>query len=98
MCVIAQVGEAPCQMLDARRAPEHVAGSDLLDRRAPLLGTADSFGHDQALPDRVGLPRGPGTRREGDIRAAYVRLALGGWPLQRYTGWPTRTIITAICP
>jgi hypothetical protein len=63
-------------VLDAGRAPEHIAGPNLLDRPTPLLSAADAFGHDQALPGGMGVPRRPGTRLERDTPAAVRRSLL----------------------
>src|SRR5689334_22288363 len=56
-------------MLLARRDPDHVTGTDVLDRTAPALCLAGAGGHDESLPERVGVPRGSSPRLERDARA-----------------------------
>ena len=65
-------------VLDAGRAPEHVAGLDLLDRAAPLRGAAFAGGDDQALPERMGVPGRASSGLKGDIGAGLARGFIGG--------------------
>jgi hypothetical protein len=64
----------PSPMADTSRLP------DLLDRAAPALGEAATGRHDQGLAERVGVPRRPGARLEGD--AGPDRAGRGGCPEQ----------------
>ena len=53
-------------VLFARREPDHVAGTDFLDRSALALHATAAGGDDQGLPQRVGVPCRPGPRLECD--------------------------------
>src|SRR5216110_2899970 len=53
-------------VLLAWREPHHVARADDLDRPAPPLGQPAPGRHDERLPERVGVPGGPGTGLESD--------------------------------
>src|SRR3954454_9049087 len=46
--------------------PDRIASADLDDRFAPRLDEAASFGDVKGLATFVGVPRGPGARREVD--------------------------------
>src|SRR5438445_433153 len=59
----------PVPVLFARRKPDHVTGPDFLDWPAPALRPAAAGRHDQGLAQRMRVPRGPGTRLEGDAGA-----------------------------
>jgi len=50
----------------ARREPNHVTGPDFFNRPAPALHTPAAGGHDQGLPQRMGVPGGPGAGLERD--------------------------------
>jgi hypothetical protein len=69
MCVIAVVGAAPCQCFLTGREPYDVARLYGFDRTAPTLCAARSGGDDQRLSQRMGVPRGSGSRLEGDMGA-----------------------------
>src|SRR5215218_6567287 len=57
---------------------EHaVARADDLDRVAFALAQAYALGHEDRLPERMGVPRGPGARREVHARRAEAG-GLGG--------------------
>jgi hypothetical protein len=53
-------------VLLTRRAPDHVARPNPLDRAAPALHQAAAIYHDQVLPQRMRVPCGPGARLERD--------------------------------
>src|SRR5207253_3672225 len=59
----------PVPMLFARAKPDHVTRPDFLDWPAPALRPAAAGRHDQGLAERMRVPRGPGTRLEGDAGA-----------------------------
>ena len=69
MCVIAVVGEAPCQCFSPGGNQDHVTGPDLLDRPSPALDPAATRSHEQSLAQRVGVPCGPCAGLEGDADA-----------------------------
>jgi hypothetical protein len=57
-------------MLFARRKPDDIARPDFLDRTAPALRPPDARSDDRRLPERMGMPRGAGTRFESDTGAS----------------------------
>ena len=57
-------------MLLARREPDHVAGTDFLDRAALALDPAAAGRDDQGLAQRVRVPGGPAPGLERDLAAA----------------------------
>src|SRR5258708_3938514 len=71
-------GSGPMPVLFAGREPDHVAGMDLFDRSAPAPDAARARGHDQRLPQRVGVPRGPRAGLEGDMRSDGASWFRGG--------------------
>ena len=78
ICVIAVVGEAPCQCFTVGGAPDHVARLDFLNLAFPFPGSANPGGNDKVLPCRVSVPSGSGPRLEGDIGAGKGRRILCG--------------------
>src|ERR1700716_4084221 len=48
--------------------PDHVTGSNLLDRATPALGASAARGHDECLTERVRVPCRPSARLERDAR------------------------------
>src|SRR5438876_2878888 len=60
-------------MLLAWRKPDHIAGSNLLDRTAPSPRASAARGHDERLAQRVRVPRGPSARLERHARADHAR-------------------------
>src|SRR5690349_13390881 len=78
-------------VLDPRRARDDVAGTDHLDRLAPLLCEADARHDQQALPERVRVPGRASTGIEGHHTAGRVDAAL-----RRPDGldaYPTREVV-----
>src|SRR5712691_12054455 len=57
-------------MLFARRARDHIAGPDDLDRAAPTLHEAAAGRHDERLTERMGVPITAGAWLEGHVGAA----------------------------
>ena len=51
-------------MLFTRREPDHVTGSNLLNRTTPLLGASGTCRHDERLAQRVRVPCRPGAGLE----------------------------------
>src|SRR4051812_37703409 len=64
-------------VLLARREPDHVAGTDLLDRAALPLDPAAAGRDDEGLPQRVGVPRGPGAGLECNARTGRTGRGVG---------------------
>src|ERR1700683_698631 len=64
-------GRGPMPVLLARREPDHVTRPDLLDGSAPTLGPAAASRDDESLTERMGMPRSPRTRLEGDAGALH---------------------------
>src|SRR5579864_963481 len=58
-------------VLLAGREPDHVTGADLLDRSTFALGPATAGRDDEGLAERMGVPRGPRARLEGDAGALH---------------------------
>src|SRR5437763_1919773 len=56
----------PVPVPHARREPDHVAGTDLLDRAALLLHPAQAGRDDERLTQGVGMPGCPAPGLEGD--------------------------------
>jgi hypothetical protein len=56
-------------MLLARRKPDHIAGPDFFNRPAPALRATATRGHNQRLPQRMGMPGRPGAGLERNARA-----------------------------
>ncbi len=65
----ARGGRGAMPVLVTRRAPDHVAGTDLHDRLALALGPSAAGGDDQGLAQRMGVPGGARARLERDARA-----------------------------
>src|SRR3954462_9307203 len=64
-------------VLLARREPDHVSRTDFFDRAAFPLSPAETGRHDQRLPQRVRVPRSPGTGFERDARTTNPRRIRG---------------------
>src|SRR5215207_3997173 len=62
----ARSGRRPVPVLYPRREPDHVAGTDLLDRPALALHPAAAGRDDQGLAERVRVPRRPRAGLERD--------------------------------
>src|SRR5206468_3839301 len=67
-----RLGRGAMPMLLTRREPDHVTGSDLLDRPAPALGASTARRHDEGLAEWVRVPRRPGARLERDTGADHA--------------------------
>ena len=78
MCVIAVVADAPCQCLMPGRKPDHVPGSNLLFRAAPLLHEAKARRDEKGLADRMRVPSRAGAGLEGDVPAGDPRRSSRG--------------------
>src|SRR2546425_7909875 len=59
-------------MLLTGREPDHVTGSNVIDRAAPTLGEAAARRHDEGLAQRVGVPCGPSAWLERDTGADHA--------------------------
>ena len=77
ICVMAVVGEAPCQCLTCGGHQITSPALIVLYRASPCLCPANASGHDQVLPCRVHVPGGSGPWLEGDIRTGNVRRIIG---------------------
>jgi hypothetical protein len=66
-------------MLQTRRKPDDVPWPDLLDGPALALNPPETGGGDQNLAERMAVPRGSGTRFEGNLARANARAGLGAW-------------------
>jgi hypothetical protein len=66
-------------MLQTRRKPDDVPWPDLLDGPALALNPPETGGDDQNLAARIAVPRGSGTRFEGNLARANARAGLGAW-------------------
>src|SRR5882724_524876 len=64
-------------MLLAGFEPDHVAGTDFLDRATLALHPAEAGGDDQRLTKRMRVPRGASAGLEGDAGAANPRRLQG---------------------
>src|SRR5437764_12935788 len=60
-------------MLLARREPDHIAGSNLLDWPGPAPRASEAGRHNERLAQRVCMPRGPRARLERYARADDAR-------------------------
>ena len=80
MCVIAVVGEAPCQCFSPGSNHTTSPGADFLDWSTVALHASATGGDDQRLTERVRVPGGAGAGLEGDDRATD---ACGSVPLKR---------------
>jgi hypothetical protein len=73
ICVIAVVGVAPCQRFkpggNQTRSPA----------RTSSTGPLSTGGDDQNLDERMAVPRGSGTRFEGNLARANARAGLRAW-------------------
>ena len=65
-------------MLFPCREPDHIAGTDFFDRSAHALYPSHTGGHDQGLPQGMGMPGGPGARFESHTCAAGPVRAVRG--------------------
>src|SRR6267142_1461060 len=63
-------GRCAMPMPFARRAPDHIAGPNDLDRTAPALNQPAAGSHNQCLAKRVRVPCTPGAWLERDVGAA----------------------------
>ena len=70
-------GSGAVPMLLSRREPDHVAGMDLFDGASFVLRPSAACGDDEGLAERVGVPRGPRTRLEGDAGGGNMRRIRG---------------------
>ncbi len=61
------------RVLLSRRAPDDVARPNLLHWTAPAQHQAATIYHDQVLPQRMRVPRGPGAWLERDAGAERAR-------------------------
>src|SRR5205823_7150400 len=59
-------------MLLVRRKPDDIAGPDFFDRSALALRPAKAGSNDQCLTELMRMPRGAGTRLEGDACTGYA--------------------------
>jgi len=64
-------------VLLARREPDHVTRTDLLDRAAFALNPAAASRHDERLAERMRVPCSPRTRLKRNARALNKR-GIGG--------------------
>src|SRR6266704_772650 len=64
-------------MLFARRARDHIAGPDDLDRAAPALNQPAAGSHNQCLAKRVRVPCAPGALNSWSIRTVPVTSSAG---------------------
>src|SRR5829696_9712928 len=65
-------------VLDARRKPDHVPGSNLLFRAAPLLHEAKARRDEKGLADRMRVPSRAGAGLERDVPAGDPRWSSRG--------------------
>ena len=66
---MAVVGAAPCQCFSPGGIEITSAGMDILNRSALALHPTTTGCDDQGLTERMGMPRGAGTRLERDASA-----------------------------
>src|SRR5438309_11358040 len=66
-------GRCAMPMLLARRAPDHIAGPDDLDRAAPALNEPAARGDNQRLTERMRVPIAARARLERHVGAARAR-------------------------
>ncbi len=60
-------------VLFSRREPNHISGVNFFCRAAFPLNPTAACGHDQGLPEGVGMPSGTRSRLEGDAGTCNKR-------------------------